>query len=54
MKSVALICFILCDIFMYVIICFSGQELKDVMRHIEDLILYENFEKSETDTHKLV
>lgn len=42
-------------IIMHTIMSFlSGQDLKNIMKHLEELVVYENYEKEEKDGQSLV
>ena len=32
---------------------YSGQDLKDIMKHLEELVVFENYEKEEKDGEHL-
>ena len=36
------------------VFCNSGQDLKDIMKHIEDLLVYENYSEEEKDHSRFV
>ena len=38
----------------FVIISFSGKDLPTIMKHIQDLIMYEDFDENENDPTKFV